>query len=105
AVVVPDRGERRGVGRERHGRQPRAVDEVAPRELAREVLRIGGAAAVAAKEDRAAVLEAPEDQLCRRCDGGGTRLLESRDRARGLLERGTCLALERSPAGTAPGAG
>ena len=49
-VVVGDRRQRRAVGRERDGRQAGALELEAIQELAREVLRVGGRAAVAAAQ-------------------------------------------------------
>jgi len=51
AVVVAERGEERGVGGERDRRQRLALLAEAADELGGEVLRVGGAATVAAGED------------------------------------------------------
>src|SRR5213078_5230259 len=51
AVVVGDGGERRGVGGERDGSQRLPFALEPPDELRREVLRVGGAAAVAEEEE------------------------------------------------------
>src|SRR3569833_1735112 len=64
-VGVADGGERRGVGGERDGRITAPLFFKTPRELGREVLRVGGRTAVAADEESVA-----------RCEG----LAEQRDR-------------------------
>src|SRR5262249_51099686 len=76
AVVVRDRGERGGVGGERHGGQRPAIAPHAADDLGRDVLRIGRAAAVA-----------EEQQLVPRGDG-------DRDQPDGALEIGSMLGEE-----------
>ena len=68
AEIVADRGERRRVGGQRDRGDRRAVLDVADGQLGREVLRIGGAAAIAEEQDLAAALEAG--------DGGRDELAE-----------------------------
>ena len=66
-VVVRDRGERRGVGGERHRGERRALDLEAVEELGGEMLRVGSRAAVAAGEHLAAPLEDfGEERACPR---------------------------------------
>jgi hypothetical protein len=55
AVVVADRGERGSIGRERNRRERRALGFVTADELGGDMLRVGGAAAVAAQEHLAAL--------------------------------------------------
>ena len=57
AEVVGDAGQRRAVRGQGDRRQRRAVEQVAVGELGRQVLRVGGAAAVAEEEQRATVAE------------------------------------------------
>ena len=54
AVVVADGGERGGVGGKRKGRERRAVEAEAADQLGGDVLRVGGAAAIAGEHDLAA---------------------------------------------------
>ena len=72
AVVVADRGQDRGIGGQRKGGQPRAIVSEAADEFAREVLRIGGAAAVAGEQQLVAAakrvnacLRRGRDRRCR----------------------------------------
>ena len=63
AVVVADRGQRRGVGGERDGGERRAVVDEASDEFGGDVLGVGGAAAVAGEQDLAAAFERRGDPL------------------------------------------
>jgi hypothetical protein len=56
-VVVDERGQRRRVGVERDGAERRPVGVIAPDELGREVLGVGGAATVADGEQPSAGTE------------------------------------------------
>ncbi len=96
AVVVADRRDRGAVHAERHGRQPRAVHQVAARELGRQVLRVGGAAAVAAEVHGAAALEALHEHFGRRGDRARALLLDALQRAARFAQGGARGALERS---------
>ncbi len=70
AVVVADRGQRRGVGGERDGGERRAVVDEAADQLGGDVLGVGGAAAVAGEQDLAAILQAGGDAAGDGDDGG-----------------------------------
>ena len=63
AVVVADRGQRRGVGGERDRGQRRAVVDEASDEFRGDVLGVGGAAAVAGEQHLAAALQRGRDAL------------------------------------------
>ena len=54
AVVVSHRREHRGVGGERHRRQRPAVDQITRQKFRRQMLRVGGAAAVTGDQELAA---------------------------------------------------
>ena len=63
AVVVGDRGQRRGIGRQRDAGERLALALVAAGELRRKMLRIGGGAPVAARQDAPVALQAVDDHL------------------------------------------
>ena len=77
AVVVADRGQRRGVGGERDGGERRAVVDEASDEFRGDVLGVGGAAAVAGEQDLAAALQRGSDALGDG-DGGGDEFFVGR---------------------------
>lgn len=51
AVIVAERSQRRSVGGKRDGREGLPLSFISPDQLGRNVLRIGGAAAISAKQD------------------------------------------------------
>ena len=69
AVVVADRGEHRGVGGQREGGQARAVVGEPADQLAGQMLRVGGAAAVAGEQDLVAAAQRVDAGRCRVRDG------------------------------------
>src|SRR5690606_22105004 len=70
AVVVADGGDRRGVAVQRDRRQRPPLVLEAPDQLGGEVLRLRGAAAVAARQQPPAAAEDPRQGAAPRLDGG-----------------------------------
>ena len=62
-VVVGNRGQSRGVGGQRNGRQRRTVDQVTIHELGGQVLRVGGAAAVPEQENFSTRTQRPDNRV------------------------------------------
>ena len=73
AVVVADRGKNRGIRRQRDRGQRLAVEAQTRQEFARDMLGVGGAAAVAGKHHLAAGAQAAFDRL-RDGEHGGAKL-------------------------------
>src|SRR5207247_7365003 len=96
AVVIADGGERRRVRRQCHRWQGGAIEEEPARQLASEVLRVRGAAPVAAEIQRAAVLEAGYRGLGGGRDRRGAGVLETPHRLARFPQRSPGHAIERS---------